>query len=46
MLTKAPAKWMARTTVASLVLLGFQVSALYFLLAVLLLNTHHKEIFW
>ncbi|WP_269093314.1 MULTISPECIES: hypothetical protein [Photobacterium] len=25
--------------------LGFHVSALYFLLAVLLLNTHHKEIF-
>ena len=46
MLTKMRAKWMARLTVLSLFCLGFYVSALYFLLAVLLLNTHHKEIFW
>ncbi|WEM41996.1 hypothetical protein PTW35_15605 [Photobacterium sp. DA100] len=39
-------KFLARLTVLSLFLLGFNVSALYFLLAVLLLNTHHKEIFW
>ncbi|KLV02193.1 membrane protein [Photobacterium aquae] len=39
-------KWLPRLTVISLFLLGFQVSALYFLLAVLLLNTHHSDIFW
>ncbi|MGR5065336.1 hypothetical protein [Photobacterium lutimaris] len=39
-------KFLARLTVLGLLLLGFNVSALYFLLAVLVLNTHHKEIFW
>ncbi|WP_027251783.1 hypothetical protein [Photobacterium halotolerans] len=36
---------LVRSTTLLLCLLGFHVSALYFLLAVLLLNTHHKEIF-
>ncbi|WP_267900012.1 hypothetical protein [Photobacterium chitinilyticum] len=39
-------KLLVRLTTLGLFLLGFNVSALYFLLAVLLLNTHHKEIFW
>ncbi|KDM92487.1 hypothetical protein [Photobacterium galatheae] len=36
---------LVRITTVLLCWLGFHVSALYFLLAVLLLNTHHKEIF-
>ncbi|KLV11205.1 MULTISPECIES: hypothetical protein [Photobacterium] len=40
------AKFLPRLTVLSLLLLGFNINAIYFLLAVLLLNTHHKEIFW
>lgn len=44
--SKWHSKLMARLTVLSLLLLGFNVSALYFLLAVLLFNTHHKDIFW
>ncbi|WP_255377157.1 hypothetical protein [Photobacterium sp. J15] len=39
-------QFLARLATLTLVLLGFHVSAIYFLLAVLLLNTHHKEIFW
>lgn len=36
---------LVRVTMASLFVLAFQFSALYFLLAVVLLNTHHREIF-
>ncbi|WP_017026313.1 hypothetical protein [Vibrio rumoiensis] len=36
---------LVRVTVASLFVLAFQFSALYFLLAVVLLNTHHRELF-
>ncbi|WP_299019373.1 hypothetical protein [uncultured Photobacterium sp.] len=39
-------KFLVRLITLVLVMLGFHISALYFLLAVLLLNTHHKEIFW
>ncbi|EAS63232.1 hypothetical protein VAS14_08135 [Vibrio angustum S14] len=38
-------QFLVRLTTAILVLLGFKVSAIYFLLVVLLLNTHHKELF-
>ncbi len=38
-------QFLVRLTTATLVILGFKVSAIYFLLVVLLLNTHHKEIF-
>ncbi|HIF9333639.1 TPA: hypothetical protein ACX6RM_001893 [Photobacterium damselae] len=37
--------FLVRLTTGCLVILGFKVSALYFLLVVLLLNTHHKELF-
>ncbi len=37
--------FLVRLTVASLVVLGFKLSAIYFLLMVLLLNTHHRELF-
>ncbi|HIF9062623.1 TPA: hypothetical protein ACX6MH_002817 [Photobacterium damselae] len=37
--------FLVRLTTGSLVILGFKVSALHFLLVVLLLNTHHKELF-
>ena len=35
-------QFLVRLTTATLVILGFNVSAIYFLLVVLLLNTHHK----
>lgn len=38
-------RFVVRLTALSALLLGFNVSALYFLLVVLLLNTHHREIF-
>ncbi|GAD29725.1 putative membrane protein [Photobacterium leiognathi lrivu.4.1] len=38
-------QFLVRLTIATLVILGFKISAIYFLLVVLLLNTHHKEIF-
>ncbi len=34
-----------RLTVGSLLILGIKMSALYFLLMVLLVNTHHRELF-
>jgi hypothetical protein len=37
--------FLVRLTVGCLVVLGVQLSALYFLPMVLLLNTHHKEFF-
>ncbi len=37
--------FVVRFTISVLVLLGFKLSALYFLPMVLLLNTHHKEFF-
>ncbi|WP_256449223.1 hypothetical protein [Photobacterium sp. GJ3] len=36
---------LVRCTVLLVCFLGFHASAIYFLLAVLLLNTHHKEFF-
>ncbi|WP_171734853.1 hypothetical protein [Vibrio sp. 99-70-13A1] len=36
---------LVRITIGTLAILGFKLSALYFLLMVLLLNTHHKEFF-
>ena len=38
-------KFIVRFLTLCLLMLGFKISAIYFLLAVLLLNTHHKEIF-
>ncbi|MDX1303449.1 MAG: hypothetical protein R3289_14100 [Photobacterium sp.] len=38
-------KFIVRFLILLLLMLGFKISAIYFLLAVLLLNTHHKEIF-
>ncbi len=37
--------FLVRLTIGTLVILGFKLSALYFLPMVLLLNTHHKEFF-
>ncbi len=37
--------FLVRLTIGTLAILGFQLSALYFLPMVLLLNTHHKEFF-
>lgn len=37
--------FLVRLTVECLAVLGVQLSALYFLPMVLLLNTHHKEFF-
>ncbi|AUV47444.1 hypothetical protein AL536_22765 [Vibrio fluvialis] len=37
--------FLVRLTIGFLVVLGFKLSALYFLPMVLLLNTHHKEFF-
>ncbi|MBW3697185.1 hypothetical protein EK599_15920 [Vibrio sp. T187] len=37
--------FLVRLTIGCLVILGFKISAIYFLLMVLLLNTHHKEFF-
>lgn len=37
--------FLVRLTIGTLVILGIQLSALYFLPMVLLLNTHHKEFF-
>ncbi len=34
-----------RITIASLLVLAINISALYFLLLVVLLNTHHQEFF-
>lgn len=36
---------LVRLTVGSLLILGIKISALYFLLMVLLVNTHHRELF-
>ncbi|CAK1958752.1 hypothetical protein C9I94_20135 [Photobacterium swingsii] len=38
-------KFLVRLTALTALLLGFNVSAIYFLLVVLLLNTHHRDIF-
>ncbi|WP_428464158.1 hypothetical protein [Photobacterium kagoshimensis] len=38
-------KFLVRLTALTALLLGFNVSAMYFLLVVLLLNTHHRDIF-
>ncbi|WP_017629393.1 hypothetical protein [Vibrio sp. 624788] len=35
--------FLVRLTIGTLAILGFQLSALYFLPMVVLLNTHHKE---
>jgi hypothetical protein len=37
--------FLVRLTVVSLVVLGFKLSAIYFLLMVLLIGTHNKEFF-
>ncbi|KAB2823730.1 hypothetical protein F8B77_13835 [Aliivibrio finisterrensis] len=37
--------FLVRLTVGSLAILGFQLSAIYFLLMVLLIGTHNKEFF-
>ncbi|SUP43678.1 Uncharacterised protein [Vibrio furnissii] len=37
--------FLVRLTIGFLLVLGFKLSALYFLPMVLLLNTHHKEFF-
>lgn len=37
--------FLVRLTMGCLAVLGFKLSALYFLLLVLLLNTHHREFF-
>lgn len=37
--------FLVRLTMGCLAILGFKLSALYFLLLVLLLNTHHREFF-
>ncbi|CAH0527137.1 hypothetical protein VHP8226_02480 [Vibrio hippocampi] len=37
--------FLVRLTVGTLAILGIKLSALYFLLMVLLLNTHHREFF-
>ncbi|WP_269117635.1 hypothetical protein [Vibrio cincinnatiensis] len=37
--------FLVRLTISALLVLGVQISALYFLPMVLLLNTHHKEFF-
>lgn len=37
--------FLVRLTIGILAVLGFQLSALYFLPMVVLLNTHHKEFF-
>ncbi|CAM3922425.1 hypothetical protein VA7868_00132 [Vibrio aerogenes CECT 7868] len=37
--------FLVRLTIGSLAVLGIKISALYFLLLVVLLNTHHKEFF-
>ncbi|WP_141676989.1 MULTISPECIES: hypothetical protein [unclassified Aliivibrio] len=37
--------FLVRLTVVGLVVLGFKLSAIYFLLMVLLIGTHNKEFF-
>lgn len=37
--------FVVRLTIGTLVILGFKLSAIYFLLLIILLNTHHKEFF-
>ncbi|EOU2463084.1 membrane protein [Vibrio navarrensis] len=37
--------FLVRLTLGTLLILGIKLSAIYFLLMVVLLNTHHKEIF-
>lgn len=41
----SPSRLLVRLTIVSLIVLGFQFSALYFLPMILLLNTHHREFF-